>query len=231
MFGWQHGNPAVHCEWEWVLCDGTGHVTSLTIAMAASRAANATGGRDQATQEDGGGGGNATGASTRGSSQPALLPPAMARLSRLETLFLQPQGAGKEPLALAAIPAEWGQPGAFPALKRCAARLLGWQRALRQQSRCARCARLCEGQRLVVPMFNPSCCRLSVVARTIIEPLPDVHPGALPQLVALDIDAAELAAPLPAWGKPDVLPALLHLSLILQVQGSLSPACEPGGMS
>ena len=59
--------------------------------------------------------------------------------------------------------------------------------------------------------------------------LPDIHPGALPQLQHLQIEATQFASSLPAgWSNPGVLPSLLGLTLTLQLQGGLPPVWASG---
>lgn len=93
---------------------------------------------------------------------------------------------------------------------------------------------LCQGLSLAPhPTHSPLCapfrCSLVLMGRQIAGPLPDIHPGALPQLLHLEIEATELASSLPAsWGDPAVLPSLLLLTLTLRMQGGLPPAWARG---
>ena len=73
-------------------------------------------------------------------------------------------------------------------------------------------------------------CRLVVIA---VCPsnisLPDVHPGALPQLQKLEIHFERVQGTLPAsWGRPDVLPQLRQLMLGARFDGPLPAEWQRG---
>ena len=70
------------------------------------------------------------------------------------------------------------------------------------------------------------------MATSLRAPLPDILPGALPQLATLELELAQLKAALPAsWGAaPDTLPALQYLHVCLQhsAHGRLPPEWARG---
>lgn len=112
---WQADNDAAHCTWEWVTCDRQGHVSSLMVDINGSGGAANSSGTGAAA-----GAGRTAVANSSGPAPPGPLLASLASLSRLQSLSIQPVGLIHDPVPLAAIPAEWGHPGAFPALTRCA---------------------------------------------------------------------------------------------------------------
>ena len=75
-------------------------------------------------------------------------------------------------------------------------------------------------------------CRLKLVADSVLAPLPDILPGALPRLEELELELTELQTALPAsWGaSPATLPALqyLHVCLRHSAHGRLPPEWSCG---
>ena len=76
----------------------------------------------------------------------------------------------------------------------------------------------------------PAACRLSLAATGLGSPLPDILPGALPQLEDLSLRFDSLQTTLPAsWGSSaSTLPSLTALSLGCQVVGPLPPSWAHG---
>lgn len=129
-FGWACWQPADegahHCRWDVVLCDSEGHIVRIALAghpdsaKAASTAPDLTTGPSAGAARDGGNSSAGSGGSSAAAAAPAagsgphgLLLPELARLQRLRSLIFEHCN-----LAGSLIPAEWGQPGAFPALTR-----------------------------------------------------------------------------------------------------------------
>ena len=116
--GWlPEGAGMHHCGWDKVMCDREGHVVRLTMSTAAKRKQRA-GGSPSAEPDAaaGTGGGNPSGdagpaAPSEAGSPHGLLLPELARLPRLHTLTHELCS-----LVNSSLPAEWGLPGAFPAL-------------------------------------------------------------------------------------------------------------------
>ncbi|PRW45736.1 serine threonine- kinase receptor R831 [Chlorella sorokiniana] len=115
-----NSSAALHCTWDLVMCNREGYVTSLTVDVRDGSGAAAS----SESSSSAGSGGNAGSpqagkvAETDRSSDPPPGPllPALARLSQLKALVIEPVGTTDNPFPLGVIPAEWGHPGAFPAL-------------------------------------------------------------------------------------------------------------------
>lgn len=90
--GWQPGDAAPHCKWQHVQCGPQGRVTGLWLSWETVPPPTAA---------------------AAGGKRAHLLLPELARFGSLRELTLDLYYAPP----LAAIPAEWGLPGAFPSLE------------------------------------------------------------------------------------------------------------------
>ncbi len=90
--GWQPSDARPHCSWRRVECSSTGHVTSI-VARWDTRPPPSSKAQPRAAH--------------------VLLLPDLARFGALRQLTIELEDAPP----LAAIPAQWGLPGAFPALE------------------------------------------------------------------------------------------------------------------
>lgn len=78
--------------------------------------------------------------------------------------------------------------------------------------------------------FPLRACSLLLAGRGLNTPLPDIPPGALPELQTLFLEFRELRTTLPtSWGAfPGTLPQLQQLTLLVQIEGPLPPEWAAG---
>lgn len=139
---WQPAADLHHCLWAQVKCNEQQQVVNIDLALATLVAEHKAGATSPDSSSGSSGSGRGTSGSSGGSGNKAggsmvantgVLLPGLARLPALTHLEIEACD-----LSSSSIPAEWGQPGAFPALTEC-----DWLRVNSNSTDCLASAAIC----------------------------------------------------------------------------------------